>query len=107
MLYMGRRSTNLEGIMSKFTAGPWKFLKGGMLVAQDETEIVGTFHKANGNDANARLIAAAPELYAAIHAILEDAGYLSGEALPQLRELNVTRSKLDAARAALKKARGE
>jgi hypothetical protein len=102
--------------MSKFTAGPWQERQAGGfvdIIAANNDRVARVCEYGPQSDTpdaqahNARLIAAAPELYAAIHAILEDAGYLSGEALPQLRELSVSRSKLDAARAALRKARGE
>lgn len=51
-----------------------------------------------------RLKAVNAELLAALRMIVVNAGYESGEALPQLRELKVNRSCLDAARAALAKA---
>ena len=52
-----------------------------------------------------RLKAVNAELVAALNGVLQSAGYENGVAEPSLRELRVHRTRLDAARAALAKAR--
>ena len=85
---------------TKHTPGPWKFMERGLLVKSDESEVVGTFHKANKNEANARLIAAAPELLAALERVAAlDNGFGVVTGLPLVNAV------MDA-RAAIAKARG-
>ena len=51
---------------AKHTPGPWKLITGGpMLVTSDESAIIAT-RLGGVSEANARLIAAAPELLAAL-----------------------------------------
>ena len=90
---------------AKHTLGPWKFLKRGMIVTQDETKIVGTFHKASDNECDDELlIAAAPELLNALEAIS-----LWTESAKCKQEIGgLTHSKLLAScKSAITKARGE
>lgn len=58
----------------------------------------------NGVDA-CPMHAAAPDMLEALESIIRNAGYESGKALPTLRELRVDIPHLDAARAAIAKAR--
>ena len=86
------------------TKGPWKAEK--FCIWQGETYIAGT---QTGIDeetqqANARLIAEAPNMLDALKGIIRNAGYESGEADVSLRALNVSRVYLDAARAAIEAA---
>lgn len=57
-------------------------------------------------EANAKLIAAAPELLDALQWILRSAGYENGQAPETLRELRAGRKYFDQARAAVAKAIG-
>ena len=110
---------------TKFTKGPWTIEPVAAYLSTQQQDYLITHssedlrshvcrlfdnalcYEHGATEANAHLIAAAPDLLAALNAIVVNAGYESGEALPQLRELNVSLSCLDAARAALAKARGE
>jgi hypothetical protein len=107
--------------MSKHTAGPWRTIDGDSVVnvvSPQGLPIAATtskayFEKFDYEDtANARLIAAAPDLLEALAAILPDA--LCGEShSPELPEHEVIRAypltwgTLRAARAAISKATGE
>jgi len=68
----------------KWTPGPWRFTLGGLprVISADGTTICGVHrigrhtgnHSVAAVEANGRLIAAAPELYAALSAISEMMG---------------------------------
>ncbi len=92
----------------KFTAGPWTFSIGGtgdyptwgVRIGKGLVHLPG-IEPMEVMDANARLIAAAPEMYEALEAMVgieDDDEYMS--------QLEVN-ARLEAARAALAKARGE
>lgn len=103
-------------MQTKHTPGPWVI--GGSLISNGRVPVAKVLHNGNGNpskasdydrdaprwlggaDANARLIAAAPELLAALEALV-------GEA--DLGEVDLDdddRAKLEQARAAIAKATG-
>jgi len=90
--------------MSKWTEGPWSVQRDGFIMSNDLD--AGAFAKVYGAgdleaDANAHLIAAAPELYEAL-------SYLVAETDPDIDEdYNPHAQPLRKARAALAKARGE
>ena len=86
------------------TPGPWKADR--FCIWQGETYIAGTqtgIGEAT-QQANARLMAAAPRLLEALERIIRNAGYESGEAEPGLLALSVGRTELDIARAAIEEA---
>ena len=94
---------------AKFTKGPWRVEYGHQQKSgprcwqvSDEYDAVcnNQFCCARESEANAHLIAAAPDLYAALHKALNFIENTEGE-------LGVTLDSGDAARAALRKARGE
>ena len=66
---------------AKHTPGPWKLITGGpMLVTADESAVIAT-RLGGVSEANARLIAAAPELAEALARVAEflDANYAVSE----------------------------
>ncbi|HBP5172575.1 hypothetical protein [Pseudomonas aeruginosa] len=74
--------------MSKYTPGPWEIerysdgliqIVGNARIVSDDEEIVTTVVEAvaRGDEANARLIAAAPELLEALQAVI-DYGSMTG-----------------------------
>lgn len=84
----------------KFTPGPWHVdYRRGWRVWSDDGMLVASCDHADFDEANACLIAAAPELYAALAGILE------------IGKRDMTNSKYDGyfdeARSVLKNARGE
>jgi len=86
--------------MSKHTPGPWEIGAEYMVCKLDELN-VGSNHIQSKNDpeseeADAKLIAAAPDLYAALMMVLDDPESLAGR--PRTAE---------AVNAALEKAKGE
>lgn len=103
---------------TKFTPGPWRYgdwihkrigcsgdisswvdvwVDGGLPIAATK----------HGNEvANAALIAAAPELYAALADALDSLEYIARNE-PRLHGYGVRAERIEAARAALAKARGE
>jgi len=82
--------------MSKHTAGPWTWMPWGDLWSEHEVLI--TDEHSEVGAANASLIAAAPDLLAALERIVT---YYDREDRPEAV------FKLDAARAAIAKAKGE
>jgi len=92
---------------TKHTPGPWPFEIDTVFIPRKNGDVRVqplTHHGDYQGMMDAKLIAAAPDLLAALKAVVMSAGYESGEALAQLRELNVSRSVLDNARAAIAKA---
>lgn len=91
--------------MSGFTKGPWEVEASGYgsIITKDGKSMAGTFPEGLGgpsfpHEANARLIAAAPELYEALKQAvtsMQDSGYSNSHIA------------IRAARAALSKAAGE
>lgn len=80
--------------MNAHTAGPWHVTTGGQQVRSETDQIARVWMMRRGEGvANARLIAAAPDLLAALQGILSGAGRHTIE--------------FDAARAAIDKAIGE
>lgn len=101
--------------MSQHTPGPWKIFVGQRTnPATMRTEFLfAQYAMLNTRvkdyetaSANARLIAAAPDMLAALQGILSNAGYTEGQAEPTIHSLIVARHCLDAARAAVAKAEG-
>jgi len=103
----------------KFTPGPWRLgrLSDGRVVMADgaDGEMVRVAdcrapeqHEAATEQANAALIAAAPDLYAALAEIL-DCPWVPDTAAdhPKVGQFSVAVPRVEKARAALKKARGE
>jgi len=95
--------------MSKHTPGPWTFvheggIDGGYFI--DAKEDVVVLPRGRLNEADARLIAAAPDLLAALRAIVNKAhpraDYLNGDATHYIGPKEL----VDAARAAIAKAEG-
>lgn len=84
--------------MSKHTPGPWSHDGDGEILAQDNVIVVYSHggQRAVQTDEDANLIAAAPDLLEALEGIISAIGGWGSD-----------RSKLDAARAAIAKARGE
>jgi len=91
---------------SKHTPGPWSIDGEGTnaMVRGADLTIVAVRHRLTGqtHEANARLIAAAPELLEA----LEDLVYLAEAAMREVGEYDIEAELADA-RAAIAKARGE
>lgn len=82
---------------TKHTPGPWMATPRGYVILTDRSADIANVTSANGDDvmmANASLIAAAPDLLAALEYIITEA------------ELNGCRYSLAQARAAIAKARG-
>lgn len=102
--------------MNKHTPGPWSIKRGTITwEIVSESEYVGRVYSTSRSEdisddaegvANAALIAAAPDLLAALRGVIRSAAYESGQAEPSLRELTVGIKYLDAARAAIAKAEG-
>lgn len=97
------------------TLGPWIVNEQWATIEDTAGLEICAIHAADGGGrrfqretciANARLIAAAPDLLNALDSILANAGYTSGHAEPTLRELNVNIEYLDRARSAIAKATG-
>lgn len=89
--------------MSQHTPGPWRIGDAGHTVFGPKTDAPApTMVAQRLTRANARLIAAAPDLLAALEDLLDlgRAGFIRGE------DIAVTRA-VDAARAAIAKAKGE
>ncbi len=82
----------------KFTPGPWSIVRYCEEIEIANIADIMHFYGGEAADANAALIAAAPELYAALENMV---AWASLEDTPRLADL------LGAARAALAKARGE
>lgn len=104
------------------TPGPWHIIHEPTLNTYhirvedlDAAPVASLFYSSGGSrpqlsreliDANAALIAASPDMLAALQGIIRSAAYESGQAEPSLRELTVGIKYLDAARAAIAKAEG-
>lgn len=101
----------------KWTPGPWKVHKsriGGDGFQYTEViarTVIAKVHasRSGGDDEidNAHLIAAAPDLYEALRMLLQSCEQLGGLCLRTTDEFETREGAMDAARAALKKARGE
>lgn len=100
----------------KHTPSPWIALGCNLWGARSQLVARwGTFRFSDGSkaqpvaptEADAQLIAAAPELLEAAKWILRSAGYENGEALPTLRELTVGIPHLDRLRTVISKAEKE
>lgn len=91
---------------TKFTPGPWALRDRDVMVDRGHWQIVenvqaGSPALGGSAEANGLLIAAAPELYEALDALLGATEVLPGY------EHEIFTAELDAARAALAKARGD
>ena len=100
-----------EDTMTQHTPGPWgattnnfapavgrDTAEGGLIATMDSGLTTGEAQ------ANARLIAAVPELLGALERILASTGFTNGAAEPTLTELTVSIGALREARAAIAKA---
>ena len=88
--------------MSNFTSGPWKSVGGNCTIVTEDPngwEIADIRPDVPGFEANAALIAAAPDLLAALEEILD--GYLYG------CDMKTKRENIKKANAAIARARGE
>ena len=108
-----KRKNTMKNTEQKHTPGPWQ--QGDAngernIYAADQTVIcrmeVWRGSDADEADANAALIASAPELLAALSRLVREAGYESGEAEPTIHDLSASRAAFDEARAAISKATG-
>ena len=103
--------------MSKHTPGPWGWYSNRALEAKNETVLVGDCGLPSCgrtrlfvSDADARLIAAAPDLLAALKALLAEAesmGYALDQEFRVASDGNRSEPTFDAAKAAITKAEGE
>jgi hypothetical protein len=100
--------------MSGFTKGPWIVIERSMtdiaIGSNDYPIAEVSFVGEVGTLANAKLLAAAPDLYEALEAMISDFGYGhmdDANLLHELNEGNETVRCLIKARAALQKAKGE
>ena len=100
---------------TQFSPSPWEYMPSPrdthFIVVDGMRNTVCKINTTVGNavsfgyqEANARLISAAPELLEALKLIVMAAGYENGEASPKLNELSAPRSVFDAARKAIEKA---
>lgn len=88
--------------MTEFTKGPWSIHKKlDFIVSSSDEEIADTSCSPNPQ-ADANLIAAAPDLYEALVDVMAEISFLGNEV-----HYFGTTERFDAARAALAKARGE
>jgi hypothetical protein len=102
----------------RFTQGPWSYSPSRNCIEGNEIDpdtdlpvmildCVGSMGAGGGchtSEGNLSLMAAAPELFYAAHAVLRNAGYLCGEAEPTINELRVHRKYLHDLREAMIKA---
>lgn len=87
----------------KYTPGPWE-VDGPRIYSTTKTLVatVGLFRSLETASANARLIAAAPDLLAALESLLEWAA----DVHDPMKQSRINYSGMDAARAAIAKAKG-
>lgn len=96
---------------TKFTPGPWEIKSrfvGPLVIASDDVEVahVGLYHESWAQCVkNATLIAAAPDLYAALDRVLD--AYVSERLWNGASTWDVDNRVVIGARAALARARGE
>ena len=84
------------------TQGPWTINGIDTVLSASANRTVAKVYRPEDD---ARLIAAAPELLEAAEWVIRNAGYEKGEASPSLKELCVSRYRLDNLRAAIAKAK--